>query len=83
MLSTDSNTDATWPSLALEAWSDTYTTRVLVRQRRDSLSGVLFLCLPGTGRFRRSAGKTECRLLQHRFSRIHSALRCRPRSRVA
>ena len=28
MLSTDSNTDATWPSLALEAWSDTYTTRV-------------------------------------------------------
>jgi len=26
MVSIDSNTAATWPSLALEAWSDSYTT---------------------------------------------------------
>jgi hypothetical protein len=31
----DSNTAATWPSLALEAWSDSYTT--LAESRDDTL----------------------------------------------
>lgn len=39
--------------------------RVLARGWADSLSGVLFLCLSGTGGFYQGASRAECRLLQY------------------
>ena len=47
------------------------------------LSGVLFLCLSGAGRFRLRVGQAERCILQYGSARIHFALRRGPQSRVA
>ena len=57
--------------------------RILARRGSGSLSGVLFLCLPGTRRVRGGTRDSARRVLQYRSPGVHPALRRRSPIAVA